>query len=307
MSVKVFRSAIDNKVYKYNGDPEQTTKYFAAAGIVTPSDIEAVEAKVVLDEVLGLQSQEFSLRNACRTVRMNKLVAEIPVATKLRAQEKVPPLVEAEIGKLAWDTVLFRLWKNVVPVAVSDEAAAMAAVDVMAYSVQDAARALENSANDQIKDILDAATETSSGADWTTITDGRSANNPYDDIRTARQHIERDHGFKANLLVAGPDVWGAFFANDFVKGQLQGVVYPATKMFDIPGHPGMRGLSDWAVPAETAYVLDRNQAVVLGEGPTAAEKARNAAAGFDYYVVRQWLEPKIVQEEAIYKLTSLLS
>jgi len=77
---------------------------------------------VILDEVLGAARPLYKLRAICRPVRMDSLTARVDIATGLTGQEKVPPMVEAEIASESYSPVSFDLWKNVVHVVVSDEA-----------------------------------------------------------------------------------------------------------------------------------------------------------------------------------------
>ncbi len=302
---RVFKSAIDGKFYRYTGNPDQSRR-FEAAGIVTPTSVEDVEAVVIMDEVLGIARPLYNLRQMCRVVGMDTLTHNVDVYTKLEADEKVLPLVETEISDHGRTRVPFNLWKNVVHVAVEDSAGKRSAHNELVLSIEDAAGALSNSENTQIKTIAEAATRTSGGSNWATVTSGRSANNPYKDIMTAIASIRGSYGFKPNLVVGHPYVWMDFFGNDFVKGQLQGEKLPdLDAAFALPGMPGMSGLSDWALTNTLALVLDARQAIILGEGPTAAEKYRNAKAGYDAYIIRQWLEPKIVQQNGMYKLTAV--
>lgn len=307
-NARVFYSSVDQKIYNLIGNPEITQTNFKAAGIVTPTDVSDIQAENVLEMVLGLERPKYNLRNACRIEPMDKLVGEVTKLTKLTAQEKVPALVEAEIGKQTPSTVSFNLWKNVQPVAFSDEAQMQARINIMDRAVQDAAAALANSENSQIATIMEATTSTSAGSNWSTVTSGRSANSPFDDIGTAEDSINGSYGFTPNTMIAHPKVWRAFFSNDFVKGQLKGMERPdLSNSFPVPGLPGMTGISDYALTNTQAIVLDRDNAVILGEGPTVAEEMRDPKIGADYYVIRQWLEPKIAENNAMYELTGLLS
>lgn len=307
----IYLSAVDRdehgrrRAYRVAGNPD-TSRRFEAAGIVTPTDISDVEAVVIMEEVLGLARPEYNLRQACRVVPMDTLTHKIDVYTKLSASEKVEPLEEPEIQKHGRTRVSFDLWKNVVHVAAEDAAQKRSAHNDLALQIEDAAKALAYSENSQIATVIEAATNTSAGSDWGTVTDGRSANSPYEDIMTAFDTIRGTNGFKPDKILAHPYVWMDFFGNDYVKGQLQGEVLPnLDQAFTVPGLPGMTGISDWALTNTQCLVLDSRNAVVLGEGPTSAEKYRNAAAGYDAYIIRQWLEPQIVQEGAIYKLTAV--
>ena len=289
---RIWRSA---KTGQYFQQPEPLV---FEAQLITPADIAAIEAVTILDEVLGLARPQYVLRNVCRPVRMDALTARIDVATKLTGQEKVPPLVEAEISAEAYTPVAFDLWKNVVHVAISDEAIKKAAHDILALHVADAAGDLARMENKQIDEELDKATDVA-GADW------GGANNPYDDIIGVMSTIE-GNGYEADAVVAHPLVWGDFFGNDYVKGQLRGEVLPSGKIFDVPGLPGVRGYSDWQCLNTSAWVLSTSApALVLGQGPTEAARYRDEKAGYDAYIIRQWLQPQLVLAGAIRELTGV--
>jgi len=85
--VRVFRSAVTGEYFKMfpRANPEDSRRY-EAAGAITPTDTEDIEAVVILDELLGLQRRAYTLRNMCRVVRMDRLTARIDIATKMSAQ-----------------------------------------------------------------------------------------------------------------------------------------------------------------------------------------------------------------------------
>ena len=290
---RVYRDPTNGKYYK----AERFGQY--EAQLITPEDISAIEAVTVLDEVLGLARPQYVLRNLCRTVGIPKLTARVDIATALAGQEKVPPLVEAVIVAEAYTSVDFDLWKNVVHVALSDEAIMKVAHDIMGMNVSDAARDLARMENKQIDEILDTATDVA-GSDW-----GDTTKNPYNDIVGVMSTIG-GAGYAVDAIAAHPLVWGDFFGNPFVKGQLKGEVLPGGKIFDVPGLPGVRGYSDFQLLSTSAFVLSTSApAVVLGDGPTEAAKYRNEPAGYDAYIIRQWLEPKLVLSNAIRELTGV--
>ena len=136
---KIFRSAVDGKYRKWGGS---TT--FMGSGMITTGDIADIEAVVVLDEVLGLARPQYNLQALCRTIRMDKLVMNVDIATSLAGQRKVPELIEMDISKEAYTDMDFDLWKNGVHVVVSDEAGMKAAHDVLGMNISDAARDLAN-------------------------------------------------------------------------------------------------------------------------------------------------------------------
>ena len=293
IGARVFRNPVDRKYYR-----AERLGHFEAQ-IIQPGDISAIEAVTVLDEVLGLVRPQYVLRNLCRIVRMPNLTARVDIATALAGQEKVPPLVEAEISAEAYTGVSFDLWKNVVHVALSDEAVKKAAHDILGLNVSDAARDLARMENKQIDEVLDTALDVA-GADW-----GDTTKNPYNDILGVLNTIN-GAGYKVDAIAAHPLVWGDFFGNPFVKGQLQGEVLPSGDVFSVPGLPGVKGYSDFQLLSTSAFVLSTSApAIVLGDGPIEAAKYRNEKAGYDAYIIRQWLEPKLVLSGAIRELTGV--
>lgn len=290
---RVWRSPLDGRYYG------QAEPRVFEAQLIQPGDVSGVEAVTILDEVLGLASPQYVLRQACRPVRMDTLTARVDIATKLAGQEKVPPLVEAELSGQSYTAVEFDLWKNVVHIAVSDEARKRAAHDVLGLHASDAARDLARMENKQIAEEMLGATDVA-GSDW-----GDSSNNPFDDIVGAFTAIE-GNGYPVDYIAAHPLVWADFFSNAYVKGTMQGVQYPGGKIFPVPGLPGVTGISDGALPDTVAYVGSRSApALVFGEGPTEAARYRDEKAGYDAYIIRQWLQPQLVLADAIRELTGV--
>jgi len=289
---RVWRSAETGRYFK------QAEPQVFEAQMITPGDISSIEAVTILDEVLGLARPDYILRQICRKVRMDHLTARVDIATSLTGQEKVPPLVEAEISAEAYSAVDFDLWKNVVHVVLSDEARKKAAHDILGLHVSDAARDLARMENKQVDEAMDGATDVA-GSDW------GGANNPYDDINPVISTIEGS-GYPVDAIVAHPLVWGDFFSNDDVKGTLVGQKMPGGRVFPVPGLPGVTGYSEHAVLNTSAFVLStRAPALVLGEGPTEAARYRDEKAGYDAYIIRQWLEPKLVLSDAVRELTGV--
>jgi len=290
---RVWRSAQTGKYHK------QASTGVYEAQLITPGDITSIEAVTVLDEVLGLARPQYILRGICRGIRMDALTASIDVATKLTGREKVPPLGEAVLSAQDYTDVDFDLWKNVVHVAISDEAMKKAAHDVMGLHVADAARDLARMENKQIAEELAGATDVS-GVDW-----GTSTNNPFDKLVEVIATIE-GNGYPVDWIAAHPIVWGDFLSNPFVKGSLQGVQLPAGRVFQVPGLPGVTGVSDNQLTNTVAYVGSSvAPAMVLGEGPTEAARYRDEKAGYDAYIIRQWIQPKLVIGDAVRELTGV--
>lgn len=303
----IFKSPVDNRFYGCNVSPDLDKNALTTMrAALLPDDTEDIEKGIILDEILGLAWPQYTLRNICQVIPMDSLIMRIDIATKFTGHKQVDPMEEADIKKQSYSAVNFDLWKNVDHVVIADETIRKAAHNVMDIHLMNAARDIARMENEQIAVVAEAATATSAGSDWGTITDGRSANDPYLDLQTAFDAIEGTEGFPPTHMAAHPRVWSEFFGNDFVKGQLQGVRKPAGKIFPVPGVPGLTGVSEWGLTATQCLVLSQSApAIVLGSGPTELAEYRNEAAGYDAFVLRDWLEMQIVQEAAIYELTAI--
>jgi hypothetical protein len=298
---KIFKSALDTTRCYYK-TPLKATFDRKTASLITPQDVEDNKNVTVFDEVLGVAKSRTSLVNACRIIPTDSLELSIPVATgKITANEKVPPLVRSDLKKVPTTRVNFDLWKNDVPVAIDDKALRQTSYDLKMFNSTDAGRALRASKNSQIATAIESTTRTSAGGDWTSTT------NPYDDIQTALDSINDTYGFEVKAAAAPPAVWSAFWSNDYVKGSLNGTVYPSSPVFNIPGLPGIVGISDYSLTAASMTLLDSDIAVILAQGPYEAEESRDGHAGYDLLMVREWLQPKLAVNNAAYKLTALLS
>ena len=230
---------------------------------------------------------------------MPKLVASVDIATKLTGIEKVPALVEAAISAEAYTRTNFELWKNVAHVVVSDEARLKAAHDVLNLQVADAAKELARMENSQIKTTLDDATD-AAGSDW-----GDPDNNPFNDIGGVMDVIE-GNGFPVDMIAADPLVWIDFFANPFVRGTAGGSQMPTTKIFAVPGMPGVTGISDTQLTSTSCFVLSKaGPALMMGEGPVESARYRNEPTGYDAFIIRAWIQPLLVQSGAIRELTGV--
>lgn len=239
---------------------------------------------------------------------MDSLTANGDIATKLTGQEKVPPLVEAEISAEAYTRVRFDLWKNVVHVALSDEAVKKAAHDILGLNVSDAAKELARMENKQVAAEMPSATDQAAGGTWDAMTTPpTSDNNPFEDILTTLNTLE-GNGYPANWSVMHPQVWKAFITNSFVKDLVHAGIAKLGALggeFSLPGYPDVRVLVDHAVtPNSSCYVMSSEApALVLGEGPTEAARYRNEKAGYYAYIIRQYLQPKLVLDDAIREIT----
>jgi hypothetical protein len=281
------------------------------AALPSITDISAVNIAILLQEILGLERPVYNLRNATRIIPMNALKATIPIFTKPTASEKVPALTEASLESAGWSSITFQLWKNVAHIVMPDEIEKMANVDIFGTQTRDAAGALAASENSQISAAFAAAGGAQPAASglWSAISSGgNSTYNPYTDIISAMTTIATA-GYRPTSVVMHPTGWAPFFGNSYVKGLMAGAAYPDLSQgggFPLPGLPGVTGFSDFFItPTTSCYVLDPAAAIILGSGPTEAARYRNEAAGYDAFIMRQWLQPLTGVTTAIEEITNV--
>ena len=308
---RVIRSAVDGKYYKAAFNPEQNKgSRNWSAGIVAPGDIADIQAVTILDEVLGLARPQYKLRSLCRPVRMDQLTARIDIATSLAGQEKVPALVEAEIAKQAYTKVDFDLWKNVVHVAVADESGMKAAHDILGLHTSDAARDLARMENKQIAEAAEAGiTEKVAGtaySDWGARTSGVNDTDPMLAIQASMAYIA-GKGYPPDFVAMHPTIWSKFITNTWIRDLVHAGILTVAGgggQFTLPGWPMVSLIVDWNLTetptASIGPIVGSRSApaFVFGEGPTMAAKYRNEQAGYDAYIIRSWLEPKVVLDDA---------
>ena len=296
----VARNPVDGKFYA-TSFPDGS---FREAQLVTPENIADIEATVVLDEVLGLITAEQRLRQLCAVIRMPELVMGVDVGTLRTGSEKVSPMVEAELKADAYERVPFELWKNVDHIAFEDSAVKKAQHDIVRLHTQKTARVLGAMENSQVSTALTGLTD-QIGADWGTKTDGVSDNNPFDDIGAAVAAIE-GLGAHPNKIGMHPLVWADFIGNTHVQKSVTAGMVKVGESIALPMFPTMQLVIDSALTNTVCYVIDQNApCVVLGEGPTEAERYRHAPAGFTGYIVRQWIQPQMVLADAGREITGV--
>jgi hypothetical protein len=307
---RVYKSAVDGKFYMAQGNPEISRK-FEAGGIIAPSDVSNVQAVTILEEVLGLARPQYTLRGVCRPIPMDNLTMRVDIATSLAGQEKVAPLVEAEISKQAYTPVNFDLWKNVVHVAMADETQMKAAHPLLSMHVSDASRDLARMENKQIAAELEAnITEKVSSvvyADWGAQSSGVSTTNPFTAIQASINYIQ-GKGYPVDFMAMHPTLFGKFVQNTWVRELVRaGMASLASNggQFTLPGYPAIKVFTDFALTETPTSALGPivgssvAPGIALGQGPTMAAQYRNELAGYDGYIIRQWLQPKVVIDDAL--------
>lgn len=294
----VYHNPVNNAYYKL-GDFDPNNAEFKGGQMIQATDISAIRSEVILDEVLNIARPLYLMRNACRVVPSMSLAFKVRRGTPLTAQEKVRILEEPKITTVGIDYIPYELWKNVVLVVVPRESRYQAGVNILSIDIEDSAKGLAAAENKQIKEVAEAAEEVS-GHDWGT------AVNPYDDFEAA---ILEMAPYPVDFVAANPLVWMDFFSNDKVKGANQAVQTPQGLMsgiFQIPGLPGVKGISDPGLTATLALIGSTTAPGILhADGPSESARFSNELVGYDAYVIRHWVQPQIDISDAIRQITGV--
>ena len=267
-------------------------------GMITVDDITNIQAKVIATEVLGLASRKYNLRQLCKVIRLDHLIGDVPIATKLVGSTKVPEYVEARISAQSYTKTSFDLWKNVVHVAMSRESQAKANYDILKMHVDDAAREMAKMENDQIATAMDSGTS-QAGADW------GGTNDPADDVMAAITAIEdAEMGWEADYMAVHPLVYADLVSNAEVKKYMELGTVVATGQ--LPKFCGLPILRDPGLTNTKAYVIAKNApAIILGDGPEMVEEYNGGPAFYDGYAIAKFLEPKMIQDDAEIMITGV--
>jgi len=281
--------------------------YKYRAAIVT--DTSTIEAKIVLEDVLGLARHDYNLDPLLFPVRSDKLVFSIDVLGTVTGSKKGAPLVEPDFASGSQSRANFDLWKNQVLIAFEDKAAKSAAHDLLRLYEQDAAQEIAKMRNDQIADVIHAATHTTTGSNWDTMsTKPYNDYNPYADIHTCLENLYDTYKKKPTWISMHPTQYDTFVRNSFVSSPLYAsrlVAIPeGAQTLSLPGWPTIRIVVDPALTDAEIHV-GNERCGILATGPTESVEFRNELKGYTGYIIRQWLEPKLVDQDAIYEMTTV--
>jgi len=282
--------------------------YRYRAAIVT--DTSTIEAKVVLEDVLGLARVDYNLDPVLMPVRTDKLVFSVDVLGVVTGSEKGAALVEPEFASGSQARVNFDLWKNQVLIAFEDKAAKSAAHDLLRIYERDAALEIARMRNSQIATILVAATHTVAGAgNWNTMTTKPYNDyNPYVDIHTGLEALYNTYKNKAEWIAMHPTQYDTFIRNSFVSSPLYASrlvnVPEAGTTLSLPGWPMIQIVVDPDI-TDGEFLIGNKRCGILATGPTESVEFRNELKGYTGYIIRQWLEPKLVNQDAIYEVTGI--
>jgi hypothetical protein len=309
-NIRIFRSSVDGKFYKYAGDPASTHEY-RNAGVIMPTDISDVEATTILTIIREKARPQYNLRKICRVIQMNSLECTIPIPTGLTVQRKVPPMVEPQISSTSHTYVHFNLWKNVGHVVCPDETTMLADYPVFDESIRECSRDLPAAENLDVKDATDAITEKVSSAtysDWGAKSGGVSTTDPFDSLTL---HIDKiqEKGYPVNFMGLHPTLWSKFCRNTYVRDLVHAGMATLGKTagsITLPGYPTINVVTDYSLTSTPdgshGPIVGCSDGIVLGEGPMMAEGYRDAKRGGSGYEIRQWLQPQGVIQDAVSKI-----
>ncbi len=144
-------------------------------------------------------------------------------------------------------------------------------------------------------------------SDWGAKTAGVSDVDPMEDILSSEDYI-LGKGYRPDFIAMHPTLWHKFALNTRVAGYVdKGIMSfaPNGASFQMPGYPKTSVIVDPALTetptATLGPIIGSSQApgLVLGQGPTEAARYANQPVGYEAYVIRQWLQPKVALDDAL--------
>jgi hypothetical protein len=292
------------KVYKATFTEEFPT---AQPGIISTNDKTSIAAIDMLQEVISAERIANVLTNACRYKPTDRIDFGMRINGKQEAQREVVEFQEADITKTPPTRVDFKLIKNMVHVAASDESQMTNETIMTLYdNLMDCGAALAATKDELIAEALLSGTQRipiAAGQKWTT-----STVNPYTVINQAFKRIRKAECGTVNVAVANSDVWSAFFALDKVNGVLKGVEPHLTQSsFTVPTLPGVTCLSTDRFEGDDMVLANKRLYTVLAQGPRTIEDYRASTAGYDGWLFRDYMQAQIAIDKAGIILENILN
>lgn len=280
-----------------DGNVRRAYEKFLAGAITNYGDISSITVTDVLDEVLSMKHKRYGAIEptlAMRSIPMPNLQAKIDyISTKMSGQAKVPDLVEAELEAEAFTQVTFDLWKNVVHIAKSDVVQKKGNHPFLQIGIEQASKALASLKNSQIITALEGATTDAAAGTWHAMTTApNNDNDPGADISDQIDTIESNGG-NPDKITMDTLVWRDYVRNSFVKAVSDQTLQRPTDTgrVALPGFPELEIVRDTDFTATASVVYDSQEGFILGQGPIEAARYRNEAAGYDAYIIREYLQP----------------
>ncbi len=288
----------------------------AAAGITY--DPGTVDAEIVLEQLYGYAWPQYPLFDNIQVETRDKIKFTMRKATKFTGSEKVERLQEPEVKQSTYADADFTMWKNAAHIAKADEAVLEASHDIMQYDMENASRDIARMRDSQIKDALQAATNSSAGNDWGLMTTPpNNDKDPWVDWDVALAAIEDSNGWDCDIVYLSRKAWSEFARNTYVKDVVD------IQYMNVAGSPNLAqtrafNLTNKAVGKSLRVVvsthIDAAEAIfqdstapgfAVGKGPMIAEEYRIAQQAMSGYVIWDYLEPKEIISGAAYEFTTI--
>lgn len=257
-------------------------------GLITTSDIDGtLDAKNLIMGVLEKGVEISNLISIATAVKVPELTGTIPIVAGGAVIEDVDELEYTDIEGGTFSNVAFKLKKDRVKLAASDESGYKSkAGDPLAIQKTAAGTQLANVLDKKIIKALETDPQTSATAGkWATVT-----NNPLKDMSKAVTGVLP---YVANFVVMTPTVHTDYISNDFVKNAGQG--NPAALKGAINTVPGL-GLNIFVnsqLTASTCIVgSSTGVCVAVGNGPVKVRNWDDGSLGAKVYQMDVYRQAK---------------
>ena len=272
-------------------------------GILT--DVQTIETKVVLEELLGLARPDYVLDQACTIVSTPELVLDVDTETIASGQANVKPLEESLVRNKSFARVHEECVLNEAHIVLEDRAMKKASHDLLRLNIADCAREIALMRNTAIATELMTATQDATDQDWGQMTTPpNSDHNPWTSITPYLSSI-KCAGYPVDFIAVNPIGWGDFLGNSYVSSMVQAGIFDVkTPTITLPGWPSVKVLIDCSITDEHA-IIGSKRATILCNGPTEAVQYRNEPKRYTGYIIRQYIVPDIVVAGAIEELTNM--
>lgn len=265
-----------------------------------------VQAKIVLQDLLGLSRPQYKLDACVRTVPCPELTKTVGVATKGTGTRNVKMFEESEITGSAPTPVTLDCHPNEYHIVVSKKAERQGAWDMLSNYVQDGAQEIAHMRNQDIAEALYEATDAATGEEWDDqATPGLSDHNPLTQIGV-EYDVLAALGYPPNFIAMYGSDWSHFITNTHIAVMVQAGVLGRLQggAITLPGYDDVRVINDYSMTAAHA-VLGNNRGIVLGDGGTEAVKYVNDRQRYTGYLIRQWLDVQLVDANCARDLTGI--
>ena len=261
-----------------------------------------VQAKIVLEELLGFARPAYVLAGCCVSYPTPELVKTIGVATKGSGQRNVKPLIESKITGSAPTIVKVDCHLNEYHIVIEDKQARQGAWDLLGNYIADGGQEVAHMQNQDIADALAGAT-TDTGEDWSAVTGGISDYNPMTKVGEVI-NILAGKGYPATFMAVNGSDWANFLTNTRIARAVQAGLITVGGSVALPGWPAVKVLVDYGITATSAFI-GNPKGISLCDGGTEAVKFRDEKKRYTGYIIRQYLDVQIADPDCVRKLTGI--